>query len=492
MRAISTIIDLYTPEEAWEELRRRRSAYYDECAALFCGSHDRLKATGECGSFWRRNGKGKMHVPVAADIASVGASMLFGEPPRFTIFDQSLGDTETGSQSRLEEIISENDLISKLHEAAEKNAAYGDVYLKCRYDQKAMTAPCVHVISGYDALPEYRVNALACVHFFTVIKVESKTGKLWRLYERYEPGRILSAVFFGDSASIGKLTNEVLGELDIVPEVVTPVSDMLAAHIPNMKPSRVWETGDKGRSDFEGIRDMMDGLDETYSSWVRDIRLAKSRLIVPAEFLRRKPDNMFTGENYGQYEFDQDIETLTALDIGGDGVDMKITPSQFAIRSGEHKETYESILRGIISMAGYAPQTFGLDINGNAESGKARQIMEKKSIQTTLKKQGYWRNPLGAFMTAVMRLDKALYGNDKFHDDDFVRVEFAPPIRTDAADMAQAVNLLLSAQSASTETRVKMLHPDWNENHVKEEVEKIRAEFGVDTGEAVPELGDLE
>ena len=90
-----------------------------------------------------------------------------------------------------------------------------------------------------------------------------------------------------------------------------------------------------GRSDYDNLRDLMDALDESYSSWMRDIRLAKARLIVPAQFLRRKPEEMF-GDSMNRpptFEFDEDVETLVALDtqsgsLGGDGESNKITPSE--------------------------------------------------------------------------------------------------------------------------------------------------------------------
>ena len=119
-----------------------------------------------------------------------------------------------------------------------------------------------------------------------------------------------------------------------------------------------------GRSDYDNLRDLMDALDESYSSWMRDIRLAKARLIVPAQFLRRKPEEMF-GDSMNRpptFEFDEDVETLVALDtqsgsLGGDGESNKITPSQFSIRADEHQKTCVALVREIVTGAGYSPST---------------------------------------------------------------------------------------------------------------------------------------
>ena len=67
---MSDMLDFYTPEEAWAELQARRQAYFDQYTAAFGGEHRELARTAAPGSFWRRGGKVKQHVPVAADIAA--------------------------------------------------------------------------------------------------------------------------------------------------------------------------------------------------------------------------------------------------------------------------------------------------------------------------------------------------------------------------------------------------------------------------------------
>lgn len=475
------INSLYTPQEAWEELLAMRRNYYAVYYAPYSGDHAQLASTALNGSFWNRKGKVKLHVPIAADIASTSANMIFGNVPRYSIYDISLGKEENASQARLDEIVRVNGLNQKLQEAAEVGAANGDVYFKGNFSADGAEMPIITTVRGSDALAEYRLDKLCCIHFFSLLKTERKTGKVWRVYERYEPGVIYTMVFHGDSSDLGIEEPSVLNDLGIEYETRLPVEGILAAHIVNARPSRVWPTNEKGRSDFEGMRDLLDSLDETYTSWMRDIRLAKSRLIVPAEYLRRREsDSQMFGQGRYTYDFDEDVETLVALDISNDA-HMDITPSQFAIRSQEHAETFETTLRSIISMSGYSPQTFGLDIEGNAQSGTARRIIEKKSLNTTAKKQSYWKAPFESFLTTILRLDAALYGNPKLHDDDVVNVEFHAPNLTDPVEIAGAVNLLHSAEAASKDTIVKLLHPDWTQADVDEEVKTIYSEYGVES-----------
>ena len=493
---LSELTEFFTPMEAWDELTAVRGEYVRKHWAAYSGLHKELAATAINGSFWKRRSKAKVHVPLAADIASVSANMLFGNAPRCRIYDDAQKDNQkcrkSSQQERLDKILRENIFESLIQEAAEAAAACGDVYLKSNWDTDKLDYPSILYVDGRDAVPEYRFGRLVCVHFFTEIKTDRKSGKKWRLYERYEPGMILSAVFVGDAGTLGTESPDAMEAYGIEPEVTVPGGGMMAVHIPNVKPSRIRKR-EYGRSEFEGMRDLLDELDETFSSWFRDIRLAKSRLIVPAEYLRKRqnqnPDAMFS-ENKYIWEFDEDVETLVALDIANDK-DMKITPSQFEIRAEQHAKTADSLIRNIISMCGYSPQSFGLDIEGQAASGTALLIREKKSFSTRSKKLNYWSMPLERFLTGVLQLDAELYHQGNIHNTDRVIVEFPDCMSTDITTMAGAVKMLHDAQAVSTYVKVKMTHPDWEEGEVQEEVNRIMQEFGTADPAAIAAAGDL-
>ena len=66
------------------------------------------------------------------------------------------------------------------------------------------------------------------------------------------------------------------------------------------------------------------------------------------------------------------------------------------------------------------------------------------------------------------------------------------PDMTDPAEVASAVNLLHNAQAATTETLVKMLHPDWANSKVEEEVTQIYSEYGIESPFPDPMQGERE
>lgn len=466
------IMDLYSAEEAWDELTLRKRLYYGKYHAVYSGLHSELRRTGEKDSFWRRQGK-KYHAGLAAQIASVSASLLFGEVPQIRLYKDK--ERSKDAIARLEDLIAQNDVYGKLLQGAEYASVYGDVSLKLNWDEKG-AFPILSVVKAPEFIPEYRAGVLACVHYFTLLKHEQQKDEYWRVYECYKPGVIQMALFRGTASELGeRQPDAILEELGFEAEVETPVEELLAVHIPNLLPNRELDLPNMGRSDFEGTRDLMDALDEAYSSWIRDIRLGKSRLIVPAEYLRRRPQDMFKQGQY-TYEFDEDVETLVALDIDVDKAGASaITPSQFTIRTAEHKETCETLTRNIVAMCGYSPQGFGLQENGYAVSSVTQAMRERLSYQTRGRKENYWRPALEKILTAMIALDAELYSN-VFRPDDEVEVIMSDGIVNDLTATTEIISGLRSAQAMSTEEAVRTIHPDWSDDKVEKEISAIAAE----------------
>lgn len=466
-----------TPDEAWETRVEYRQKYYRCNIASYSGDRTELNATSNEGMFWKRTSKCRMHVPVAADIAAISANLLFAEEPAFACYDEETEDNESKQQKRLDDLVEWNNIHGKLNEAAESCAALGDVYLKLNYDKDQLDYPILSVVPADAAWPEYLLGVLKGIHFFSVLKRDIRTGTVVRVYELYEPGKITMALYEGDNENLGKnMGDAALKEYGFEREIKPPVKDMLAVHIPNMRPNRVYRDMNMGRSDYDGLRDLMDSLDEAYSSWMRDIRLGKARTIVPVEYLKRPPQEMVDGTAQSiSWEFDPDVETYVAMDIANSNGDaLGITQQQFAIRSGEYAATCNELMTKIVSIAGYAPQTFGMDIVGLAQSGTALHIREKKSYDTRGKKQTYWKSPLEGIMTALIHLDHELYPDGGSDADDRVRVRFADSAANDIGTMASAAQMLVAANAASLETNVEMLHPDWTKKQIAEEIERLK------------------
>jgi A118 family predicted phage portal protein len=416
---------------------------------------------------------GRLHIPLAGDIATTSADLLFSEPPVFTVEDPA-------TQERLDELVEAGGIVNTLLEAAEVAAALGGVYLRATWDRELAGRPLLTAVHADAAVPEHRWGVLRAVTFWR--ELASGAAIVWRHLERHESGRVLHGLYQGTPDRLGRrvpltehpetapLADSLGAEGD---SIATGLDALTAAYVPNMLPNRQYRGSQFGRSDYRApLHDLFDGLDETWSSWIRDIRLARARLIVPDGYLRDH------GPGRGA-SFDDDREIWQALNIPPDG-DQGITLSQFAIRVEEHERTAAAITRQAVQLAGYSAQSFGI---GDQVAVTATEVTarERRSMITRDKKSRYWRPALADMLHVMLMLDRRLFTPTVIPARP--RITYGDAVSEDPQTVAQTLSLLSQAQAVSTDTKVRALHPDWDDGAVQAEVDRILTE----TGQAVPD-----
>lgn len=428
----------------------------------------------------------KLHVPIAGDIAATSADLLFSEPPAITVEDVK-------TQDRLNDLVDDG-IHAALLEGAEVGAALGGVYMRVCWDRTVrVDRPWLAPVHADAAVPEFTYGVLTAVTFWRVLSDNGKT--VIRHLERHERGAILHGVYAGDRDMLGRriaLTDmpetaalaEDVTDTDVIE---TGIDQLTAAYVPNMRPNRLWRNMPAaaylGRSDYNGAEPFMDALDEVYSSLMRDIRLAKARLIVPELYL----ENQGRGKS-SMFQTEQEI--FSPVNAMGKPETFNITPAQFAIRVDEHLRAAQELTTKIVGAAGYSMQSFGID-EGGAGSGRpltATEVAarERKSFITRDRKIVYWRPGLQSIMEALLAIDAKVFGSGVTVERP--DLEWGDGVSEDPTTVAQTAQLLRAAQAASTDTLVRMVHPDWDDDQVAEEVAKITDEEKA--AMHVPGLGD--
>lgn len=488
-----------------------RSAYekFTEWDAWYSGDPARLKAVYQApqsdirqpnpwpwSRFWTRLSRTSVtgqqaapfHVPLASDISNYAASLLFAESPQIRIAEaheaadagpDQADDTQASSgkppaasspaqkcEDRLHEINEEGGLLNRLIEAAETASAFGGAYLYPAWDSKLAPWPFLAIAQADNAIPHFRWGRLIDVTFHRIVATDEKT--VWRHLELHTPGKIEHALYEGSLTRLGNkraLTQrpETTGLVD----VDLPFDEIDVQYVPNSRPNRLDRNSDLGNSDYQGSESLLDALDETYASWMRDIRLAKARIVVPRDFLG----------NDGKFNVDDEVYTPVDMDPGSAQKNGMLA-HQFAIRFAEHQATIDGLILRFVSNAGYSPQTFGLKLSdgGAAESGKALKLREGRT-QLTLKRRGAWWAPaIAQVQKHMLLIDKAVFGTliDVFRP----TVTMADSILVDLAELAGTAQAIRSAEAGSTETLIRLLHPDWSDDEVMVEVTKVTDERG--------------
>ncbi|MXM68290.1 phage portal protein [Streptomyces sp. HUCO-GS316] len=417
----------------------------------------------------------RLHVPLAGDIASTSADLLFADMPTITVEDKA-------TQERLDQLLDEGRAQQTLLGAAEQAAALSGVFLRVTWDRDLAPRPLLTVMQPDGAVPEYRFNMLRAVSFWRELD-GSTESTVWRHFERHESGRIVHALYMGTRDNVGRRvplsehpdTAELVDSLDADGDsIATGIRELTATYVPNMLPNRLHRASPIGRSDYAApIYDLFDALDETWTSWLRDIRLARARLIVPDGYLRNE------GAGRGA-SFDDDREVWHSLRMPpNEGAG--ITLNQFDIRVEEHARTAESTMRQAAQAAGYSPRSFGLDGEGQPVTATEVDSRDARSMVTRRKKAGYWRHGIADMCHVMLQLDAALFGSKV--PPARPRVEFGDGVAESAEQTATTLDLLNRAGAVSTATKVKILNPRWDDTAVQTEVAAILAE----TGAAAPD-----
>ena len=498
--------DVKWPPTAWQEQAR----WWMEWDAWYAGDPARLQSVyGQMeyqpgtqtkrGSWWRRwwnktqlttgresyNTRAQLHVPLPGDIAQTSAALLFGEPPRVTIPEAHLVKADPAAKEAedyLHKMIVEGDVLARLLEGAETAAAMGGAILKPSWDVDVSPVPLLSIIQADMALPSFRYGELTSCTLWREV-ARSNTREVLRHLEVHEllpdgRGVILHGLYRGTSSLLGQRLD--LGDhpdtAGLSEMVLLPFEGLGVEYVPNMRPNRRRRGSSVGQSDYAGAEGIFDSLDETYASWMRDVRLAKGRLMVPQEYLDRLGS------------FDADQEVFVPLDVDPAarvGAGGGITAQQFAIRTADHEQTILHLIERAVSSAGYSPQTFGLHIEGRAESGTALKIREQKTLSTQQRKAQWWGVAVESALFKMLAIAQSTLGESI--SPLRPQVEMADSLPENPMELAQTVSTLDQARAVSVETKVRMVHPDWDEEQITPEVRRVLAEQGL----MVPDIEEL-
>jgi hypothetical protein len=485
---------------------RTNSTWYDgdpvQLRSLYAGEQTSTRKQGNLLTraydwFWGQSDPSapddKIHVPLAQDIAQMSSELLFAAPPKFVVqpikFDadgkvpEAHAKIVEQTQRRLDTILDACQFESVLLAAAETSAALGNVGLRISYDTQTMDAPVIVRVDGDAIVPEYRFGQLVSVTFWTIVAKQGEV--MWYLLEQHEPGQITHALYKGVVGNIGTQQPldslpQTAGLVDITDEngvVATVEKGMSATSIPNLLPDPSDRMNNSGRSDYSpGVLSLFDAIDEAMTSWMRDVEDGRSRLLVADYMLQSN------GPGKGvQFDTDQHIFTPLKRQPGETG-DAPIDQVQFDIRVDEHMRTVDYLINKAIKSCGYNTDSElgegGGEMTATEYEGRAR-----RSLNTRAKKLRYWQ-AVEPLLTTLLKIDAQYFKSGITALP--VKMEVAAPVQSSDKALAETVEIVERAKAASLEVKVRMLHPDWDDPSIDEEVARIRAEQSIADPEMVP------
>jgi hypothetical protein len=263
-------------------------------------------------------------------------------------------------------------------------------------------------------------------------------------------------------------------------------------YLPNQGPNRLWRDHPvgrvMGRSTLDGIEHLMDQLAETLSDWMRARRAAKARIWFDKSLLGNPgPGNGMVAD------LDQEVYVQTDETVNGPNVGIadKIQTVQPAFDPKGYADTASALIEQILQLSGFALQTFGMDQNSSKSADTTATEIESRERRTFLTRGRLIKTQtphLSRIIRKLLAVDRAVFGTPNV--DAAVMVEWPDGVQESMLKLSQTALALFQGENASRLERVKILHPDWNDDQWGEEVSLIETEFAepvTDPGMLPPE-----
>ncbi|WP_052479812.1 hypothetical protein [Streptomyces sp. NBRC 110035] len=412
--------------------------------------------------------RASLHMPLAKDIARTSADLLYSEPP-------VLKASNKATQARLESLMDAG-MKRTLIGAGETSAALGGAYLRVVWDDEISDRPWISKVDADGACPEFAYgDKLRAVTFWTVLAVDGQ--RIIRHLERHESGVIMHGVYEGTDQILGKQIDlkAFPQTAKLLPFRQLPIGRKLAAeYIPNTMTAPDWRdlpsAAGLGASDYQGAEGFLSSIDEIYTSLMRDIRLARSRIIVPQGYL--------LNQGPGAGAVWEDREVYAPMNVPPTS-DQQITLNQFVIRWQEHLSSAGDLIQKVIRNAGYSGNTFGDDSAGPAVTATEIKARTARSMSTRLRKsEAAAVGIAGSAETILMLEASGMFPGIKGVEVERPEVVFQDSVQEDIKTLAETAALMRQAEAASVETMVALLHPDWGQRDQRAEVDRILKQSG--------------
>lgn len=465
------------------------------------------------GSWWGEGRTGetdtRRHLPIAQDIATVSSELLFSERPNLTLVGEGTVDAEgkvtPAAKAVLSEVVRTLDRCgwhATLLAAAEISAALGSTGLRIALDPSGplRDQPILVRQDADSTVPGYSWGILNGVTFWSVVRNDEST--VWRYLEDHQAPYVTHALYKGSADKIG--TRQPLDALGVaMPWALLPVDDQgrirmlpenapgaTAVSIPNVLPDAMDRQNAAGRSDFTpAVIDAMDAADKAFSQMMDEVDDARSRLFLASSLL----SDQGPGNGLG-WDSSQRLYNKVKYAAGEDQSGLPIEQVQFQMRVEQYLTLIDALVAKAIRSAGYNAQTMGDEAGGDMT---ATEFVgrNRRSMSTRDKKGRYWMAPLGDLLTGFMQMhwdrfvsaEASLAGLRQYASQvRGWRIQVALPeaVQPTTLELANTAEALDRARAASTETRVRLVNPDWDETKVQREVEQIQSPDPLTLGRA--------
>ena len=165
---------------------------------------------------------------------------------------------------------------------------------------------------------------------------------------------------------------------ELAEETIVPVGESLFCYWRTPIANNLDDNSPLGMSIYGNALETLHSLDICFDSFVREFRLGKKRIIVPARAVRTVIDPQT--QQIRRY-FDPGDETYEAL-ATDDPADLKITDNSVVLRVDEHVSAINAFLNILCLQLGFSSNTFSFDSKGGIKTATEVVSENSKTFKT--------------------------------------------------------------------------------------------------------------
>lgn len=399
-------------------------------------------------------------VPLPRELARFSSALLFSETPKVK---------SAALKSDVERLERVNDFGAMCMLGGIQTAAEGRVGLRIIRDPEVSpNTPLVVVVPDDQIVWDIRHGAFYRGGMIITERrprsqtTGKKTRTVYRLLEEHTIGLVTRTLYKGEDGYLGKEVplTELPEFADLAPIVHTGLDR------PTLIP---WENVPGAESDFFGLEPLFGVFNEAES-----LMLDRGRKAVPRVFVDRS-----LADETGRLEIDgyMLVGSKRMLPALGQSPTSNIETVEPKLQSQEHVAWLDHLEQLIVTCAGYAPATWGIQGHTasvhRAVSGYAMKLAQLRTLLNRAAKEHMALQALGwALATSLCWM-----ADDGRPVEDFLpSISLGDGLPSDPLDGAQQVQFLRQAEAASTEELVRIVHPTWGPGEVAAEVKLISEE----------------
>lgn len=398
--------------------------------------------------------------------------LIFSEKPTITIAGNDNGEN-TAVDEVLDKIYLENDIEVLLQKAAELESYSGAVAFKPVIDPEFSDYPIIipYPKEDIELVRKYnRVSAVIFKDYYEDNKNNNKNKDKYVLYTECGRGYIdYKLMKLKDGGKPEEVPLDTLEEttglkrLEFIGSDGQPIKSLMCVYKENKT---------NATSDYCGIIDDFQALDEVYSNMLNFIRKSKIHTYLPENMCMKNEK----GDTIKPFDYHSDYTVL--YDSNPEGTETQMTRDVVDIHNtiDGYITTFNEILKHAVLSTGLSTASIGYDISGANASGEALSIREKVSMRTRSEKVHRWTLALTDLTRLVLALNninisdgKIILQSDVF--DYEVLVAFA---EYESPSMESVVETLGATLEHGLIDRDTALHRLWDKEYSEDEIELMK------------------